>query len=343
MHVSRLKWWIITLALLAGFILTIISTVGLCSTQCAENEKWYLFGQHFEIFGFAFFIAVIAVHLLTWKYPSLWKWTATLVFAGVGAELTFIWIQHAEIGAWCPICLSIAGTIFFTAAIFVSVMVDNLKSQPKGNFMKFYQTEIRSLAALVLAFVATFMGASRVDAFQEISDNLKENISFGDKKTAIEGYLFSDWACPACRKIEPQIYDIQSAVTDEGKFYYIDHAIHPETLNFIPYNLSAMINHEPNYIQLRHMLTKLSTQTSSPNSEQVKALANTIGVDFKKLDYSTVAMGIRYFKELGKQFKVKGTPTLVLYNKDTKKVKLLTGADNITPEKITAAIQELKK
>ncbi|MEX1012896.1 MAG: thioredoxin domain-containing protein [Waddliaceae bacterium] len=343
MHLSRTKWWIVTLALIAGIILTIISTIGLCTAECAENENWRLFGLPFELFGFVFFAAATTLHLLSWKYPALWKWTAILAFSGVGAEITMIWIQHAKIGAWCPVCLSIAGTIFFIAAIFLSTMVNQLKLQPKGNFMKVYQMEIRSLAALILGFLATFFGAAQVDAFQEISDNITENIAFGNKDTDIEGYLFTDWACPACRKIEPGIEQIKSAVTKEGKFYFIDHAVHPETLNYIPYNLSAMVNHKPYYIQFRHMLTKLSTQTPSPTADQIKALANTIGIDFRKLDYSNISMGIRNFKELGKKFKVKGTPTLVLVNKKTKQGKRLTGSDDITPEKIKAAIQELKQ
>ena len=73
------------------------------------------------------------------------------------------------------------------------------------------------------------------------------------------------------------------------------------------------------YWKLRHMLTGIAIQTKEPAETAVEKGASKYGVQYKQLNYSDVAIGMRYFKRLGKQFGVKATPTIVIINRETKK------------------------
>ena len=128
-----------------------------------------------------------------------------------------------------------------------------------------------------------------------------------------------------------------------AKLIFVDDPVHPETLNFTPYNVSFMINNKEHYFKLRHALTNLSENTKAPTDEQIKAIADKIGITYKQLSYSDVALANKYYTHLIKQLDVEGTPTVVVVNKETQKGKKLPGASKITEENILKTIQSLSK
>lgn len=209
--------------------------------------------------------------------------------------------------------------------------------------MKPFINSLFSSTALVVGLLAAFLGTSKYDAMEAAENTIKENIVFGPKDSNVEVFLFTDWACPACRKLEPGLEKMSNGITKDARLYFIDHAIHPETLNFIPYHLSFMLNNKPQYFKLRDMLTSISEKTGTPTEEQVAAAASKLGVKYNELNYADVAMGIKYFKALGEKFKIEGTPTMVIVNTETKKGKKLTGNNEITAENIQQAISTLKQ
>src|ERR1700733_2163367 len=330
----------------AGLILTLISFLRLCSEECSAGHNYRLFGVTFEAVGFVFFGMLAVTHSFAKKYSFL-GFIQLLLFAGaIGAEGMFIVVQKYEIGTWCPVCLTIASIVLIGAIVQgYAYTKQNQYMTRSDNQRKNMQTiwnRVAPFAAIGVGFVVTFFGVTKHDALQAAQEAIKDKIAFGNIKSDIEIYLFTDWACPACRKLEPTVEKLVPEIMQNNQFFFVDHVIHPETLNFIPYNLSFMLNNKSEYFRLRHMLGEISKETSTPTEDQITKGAAKLGVTFRELNYSDVAAGTKYFKSLGEKFKIRGTPTTVLINKDTKKGRKLTGNNEIKKKNIIKSINALK-
>jgi hypothetical protein len=98
-----------------ALILAIVSYNNICTTACEATHRYLLFTLPFEFIGFPFFISLLILHLFAWRSPFLSRIKENLVSAALGAEFIFITIQKFQIGSWCPLCLSIAATLFLSA------------------------------------------------------------------------------------------------------------------------------------------------------------------------------------------------------------------------------------
>lgn len=334
------------IAILAACILTTISILRLCSEECSEGHNYRLFGLPFEAFGVLFFATVAVLHLLQRKYEAL-KFVESVFFASaLGAELMFIIVQKYQIGTWCPVCLAIASCVFVGFASCIAGYIYNhltkSNQEKKGEGMSSFWIGINNTMAIFVGFLIAFLGVSKQDAMVAQQESIRDHLTFGNNKSPIEVFLFTDWACPACRKLEPELNEIMKSVTKENHFIFVDHAIHPETLNFVPYNLSFILNEKGKYLQLRDMLTEISVKTGAPTEKDVATAAAKIGVSYKELNYSDIALAIKYYKALGEKFNVLATPTLVIINTETKKGKKLAGNKEITKENVMNSIKALK-
>ena len=334
------------LALLTGLTLSVISWMQICSQECAESHNWRLFGLPFEFVGFLFFIPTFFLHLASRTSPDLSFITGLLISAGVAAEIEFIRLQKYQIGVWCPVCLSIACALAVAAVCYaIKYGIEIRKHLEQGNRGELMTTICKGIAAIsvfLFGFLVTLAGVAKIDPLLAQETTLKESLSFGNKNSTIEVYLFTDWACPACRQLELEVEKMTPAVMAKAKLTFVDHAIHPETLNYSPYNVSFMIKNKPQYLKLRHALTELSTKTSAPTEEQVEELALKQGVKYHQLNYSDVKLSQNYFEQLGKQLSVTKTPTLVITNSTTKKGKRLVGIPEITQANVLRAIDSLQ-
>lgn len=334
---KNLRYFFVGLiALSVAFILTIISALGLCSITCAKANDYTLFGGPFQLFGFLFFAGLIILQLLTLKYNEYKSLLALLIYSALGAEIYFIWIQKVEIGTFCPVCISIALCILIAAF----AATKNINHQ--GVIMSKFQKGLTFLASTLTGFVIAFFGVAEVDVLEAKENNLKKELAFGKQDSPIEMYLFSDWACPACRQLEPKLEHLSAVLMTHGKLYFIDHAIHPETLNFTPYHLSFMLHDKNKYFQLREILSQISDQTKSPTDDEVEKAIKKVGVKYDQVDYADVALALRYFKSLGMKFNINGTPTLVIINTETKKGKKLKGSDAINEKNALEAIAAIE-
>ncbi len=128
----------------------------------------------------------------------------------------------------------------------------------------------------------------------------------------------------------------------KARLTFVDHAIHTETFNYSPYNVSFMIKNKDKYLALRKALTKLSVENPAPTEEQVEKLAEKLNTKYQQLHFSDIALSQKYFKQLAKQFDVHRTPTLVVINRETKKGKRIVGTD-ITEKNVLSAIESLSR
>lgn len=293
-----------------------------------------------------FFIVLFGTHLLSSKYPDLTFYTGLMIAGALGSEAKLIMIQKYEIGNSCPVCLSIASCIAVAAVCFgikfLSEIYASLKQRNKEEIMNNFWKGISTVSVFVLGLLLAVIGVTRFDPLDAAENTIKESLIFGNKDSPIEVYLFTDWACPACRALEPEIEKMVPDIMKKARFTFVDHAIHTETLNYSPYNVSFMIRNKPEYLKLRHELTNLSIKTTAPTDEQIEKIAEKEGTKYQQLHFADIALSQKYFKQLAKQFSVSKTPTLVIVNRNTKKGKKLIGPE-ITEANVLKAIDSLQK
>lgn len=344
---SLTAYWIAAFALFCAWGLAILSWMELCSQACAEGHSYRLFGLTFESIGLTIFPLALGFHLLTRKFPSLTLLTGWMLCAMLGAEVVFIYVQKYKIGSWCPVCLSIAAALTVAALAYLYGYYKDFKlsleNPDRGPIMINFYKGLTGIGFFCLGFLAAFAGIAKHSPLQAAENSIKENIAFGNPDSKVEVYVFTDWSCPACRSIEPILEKMAPKVMKVARLTFVDNPIHPETLNFTPYNVSFMINNKDKYFQLRNALTALSEDTKAPTDKQIEAIAAKAGAKYKQLSYSDVALANKYYSHLIKQLDVEGTPTVVVVNKETQKGKKLPGAQKITEENVMKAINAFLK
>lgn len=334
---------IATLALAAGFILTLLSIFEVCTSSCVEGHKYRLFHLSFEEFGLLFFVPTLISFLLS-KRSRFFAWATGLMLAGaLGGELYFLYVQKYLIGSWCPICLGIATSLFIAASSYAAEKFISLKNNEqqtkRGIVMK---SATFSLLTAIVGFTAAFLGVAKIDPLEAKQESLKESIAFGNPKSPIEVYIFTDWFCAACHELEPAFKKMAPAIEREAKLFFIDANIHDDSMNFTPYNLSFMIYNKPKYFDLRGALVAISEKTDAPSDSLVQEEIAPYAVTLKELNYRDIALASKMFSKLKQQFSVSSTPTVVVLNAATKKGKRISGGSDITEENILKAIKELK-
>lgn len=344
---NNILFIISSLALIVGLILSIVSGMELCTSSCQAAHQYSYFGMKFEYVGIAFFLIMLTTHFLSLKYPALSFLTVLLLAGALGSEIWFIFVQKYQIKQWCPICLSIAATIFIASIAYAAGLFSDkyafVQDDQRRNLMHKTSQGLSSLLIAFLGLTLAYFGVVRDNQLQAVENTVKENIVFGNKDSSIDVYLFTDWACPACRSVEPTITKMAPKVMKEARLTFVDFAIHPETLNYTPYNLAFMVHNKDQYFKLRDALTELAQKNSAPTDEDIQKLAKENGASLKELNYADVTLANKFFTHLGKEFDIHSTPTMVIINKEAKKGKKLQGGTEITEENVLKYINELKK
>lgn len=323
------------LAILAGMILTVVSALKLCTSACTEAHNYRLFHMPFEIWGATYFVALALCHYFARTEALARKFSEILIAGGLGAELFFIAFQKYQIGTWCPTCLSIAASIGVLALSY-------LFWDKREGYMRGWLQVGLLIAVMTLGFTSSFFGVSKINILEAAETEMKEKIKFGNKSSPIEVYIFTDWACPACRAIESKIVAMAPQIMKEAQLTFVDTVVHPETLNYAPYNISFMLNDKDKYFVLRDGLSKLSTQNTKPTEHDIQKLAKSFGVKYQELPYEDVSVTMRYFDDLANRYKVTATPTVAVVNLSAKKGKKLSGAEEITEANVLNAIKALR-
>lgn len=341
------KFWLIAIALFAGLILSILSWLELCVEHCSANQDFRLFGFPFAIVGMSFFFALLLLHFLSKKYVFLERVVSWLIAMAVGAEVVFIAIQHYQIGHWCPVCLSIAASVLFAGVVlafdYFRKLIAVIQRYSRGDFMLMMKRGILSLFFIFFGTVSSFAGVSQFNPAEAAVTNMKEKMAFGLNNSPVVVYYVTDWFCPACRKIEGDFEQLYPKIKDQVTVYFIDYAIHKNSLNFTPYNLAFLVNNKSQYFTARNLLLNLSDKTESPNDEEVEHAAREKRVPFKELSYLDVKAGIEFFDSIVTKYDLRSTPTILITRPGQNKVIKLEGRDEISSQKVLEGIERLKK
>lgn len=341
---------LIVLSILAGLALSFISLIELCTSACSQTHNYRLYGMTLAPVGLALFLTLGSLHLLSKKHSFLHLLVRMGFAAALGGEIMLVLVQKYMIKSWCPVCLGIGASIAFG---FTTILVyDFIQSFHQGALMKYLSNFTKSmLPMLVLGFLSVYFGIYKIDPLTAEENSLKNNLAFSDGKSIAFGnlsspitvYFFTDWKCPACRKVETTIEEAAPTLTQKAKLVFVDIPVHPDTLNFTPYNLSFMVNNKLGYFKLRQALAKISLTTGEPSEELIEKEAAAVGEKYYPLNYADIAIGIKFFKDLATKYEIDATPTLVIVNTRTQKAKKLAGLNEITDNNITKALESLSK
>ncbi len=342
----RWNFWLISLALLVGLVLSALSWLELCVEHCSSNQDYRLFGLPFAIVGITFFTVAIALHGLSLRYPFFERVVGWIIASALGAELMFIFIQKYEIGHWCPVCLSIATSVAIAAGVLMMGYIKKFKvtiqHQNRGDIMKKVRQGLSSFSFLLLGFLVALFGIGKINYAEAAVDEIKDRVVMGTKSSPVHVYFITDWFCPSCKKAEPQVEKIYSKIKSKVAFYFIDYPIHRKSLNFTPYNLAFLVNDKNHYFKARELLNNLAEDNESPNDEEIKEAAQDDGLTFKELSFLEIRAGIDYFDTIVDKYGVRATPTMIITNTKNNKVVKLEGRDQITESKILDAIDKVK-
>ncbi len=264
-----------------------------------------------------------------------------MVSAACGSEIAFLWIQKYVIKDWCPLCVGVAAAVYLLAllAYYTEARKIILNSQDRRDIIMIFFKKLSLMALVVVAgFLLAFKGAQKSEAVDK-----GMNLSMGKEDSAQELYIFTDWFCPSCRKAEPEIEKAVASAEKRARIIFIDMPIHPESFNYIPYNLSFLLNEKGKYLALRKTLGALSLTSKEPQPEDVQKAIAGLGVTYKPLPFLTVTKGSKQFDETVKSFGVRFTPTVIVYNTKTKRKIQMVGSKDITEQNILKALDDVSK
>lgn len=321
------------LAIAAGLVLSILAWADVCTTACSAAHEYRLFGMPFEWIGVAFFAIAGIWHVLSLNKPSLSNYLGWMTAGALGSEVVFIGVQKYVIGAWCPICLGIAAVVGFIFLVQVMVSI-----KQKDLIMK----SLTTLAFFTMGFLMAFIGIAKpVEAIDNPSAIISR-LEMGNNNSDTKVYFITDWFCPACKKAEPEVANIYSAIQSRVGFFFVDLAVHANTANYTPYNIAFMINSKPKYLAIRHELDKLSYEENSPTDEQMTAIAKKLNVPFHEVSFREIKTAMQFYDQVAEKYDVNKTPTMVIENIKTNKKAILNGTGEITLSTVQKTIESLK-
>src|SRR5262249_41190835 len=146
---SKIFAVIVSLALIAGIILSLLSWWEVCTRACAEGHKYRIYGMHFEFVGVLFFSFAAILWTLSFEDQRLLTPLKWLILSALGAESYFLYLQHFVIGKWCPMCLGIFACIALLGSVFA---VDTFKRM-RSQMMKGIGFEWVSALAVTIGFL----------------------------------------------------------------------------------------------------------------------------------------------------------------------------------------------
>ena len=328
----------------AAWILSAMSWLGVCSDGCQETHLYRIFGFPLSPLGVGYFTLCGIAFLTRNRFGVSRVLIPVLLSAALGSEFVLLWIQKYVIGRWCPLCVGIAISVATACVLFALERLPGIAVRIRGGERNLEMKRLAGKTALVLlAFLAgmggTAVGLKKPDAFAAGLPVM--SLAFGDTESSSEVYFVTDWFCPACRVAEPEILKAARKAMRQAKVVFVDYPVHPETFNFIPYNLSFIVREKGKYLEIREAMATLARKTKEPTPEDVQAAVSPLGVKYVPLNYADVLAGMQYFNTLVKRFKVPGTPSVVVLDSRTGKTKTLYGLLEITSDNILKALAEV--
>lgn len=322
--------------ILAGLVLALLSWTDLCSFGgCTEAHQYRFFGVSLPLVGTLYFCILAALLLLSHRFNAAARLIPLTLAGGAGAETVMIYLQKTVIQAWCPLCLGIAAVVYLISILKLYEAVTESRGLKTMNRKQFISKALILIVAAAAGFAISLAGIKKPEA-------ATLDATLGKQNSKVEIYVFSDWLCPICIKIEPLLEGALPSLEKRAKIYFIDKPVHQESMNFVPYHLSFLVNEKAKYIQLRKVLFELARTNRNPSLQDVQRVIAPLGVTYKQLSFMDVSQMMAKAQALSAEHKVTGTPTIVVINSSSKKSKTLVGGKDITTENLLKAVKSVE-
>jgi len=327
----------------AGVVVSALSAIKeLCSEACTAAHTFTFFRMPMQALGVAYFVGLLVVAIVMGKVqrPLWWRRIFTAMVAmGVGAEVWFLGIQVFQIGKICIFCAIVAGIVAVIALLWSAMQWKPTMETIRGgsNMSMFGRLAGRGglvLAALAAGFLVSFAGLRPTSAASEVL-----NPYIGNQMSRVEVIFITDWFCPSCIKAEPAMAEIVTKLSDKAKFTFIELNIHENSYNYVPANLSFLLNEKRSYLKLRQGLHALAKKTTTPTEEELRTMARQYGVTYKPLPLSTVVKGLQFAAGLVSIGGINSTPTVLVVNRKNGANTVLQGDKAITLDAVSSAVK----
>lgn len=322
--------------LIAGLLLALLSWTDLCSFGgCTEAHEYRFFGVSLPLVGTGYFIVLTLLVLLSGRRHCAGQLMSVVLASGAGAEAVMIHLQKNVIQAWCPLCLGIAAVVYLLCLLKIYVFLCDSRGFQLMNRKQLLSGISLLLVAGVAGFMVSFVGIQKPEA-------AGIDTGLGKSGSKVEVYVFSDWLCPICIKIEPVLESTLPQLEKRARIFFIDKPVHKESMNFVPYHLSFLVHEKPKYMQLRKALFALAKTNKNPTLQDLQTAIAPLGVTYRQLSFMDVSQSMAQSQSLSAEYKVTGTPTIVVVNSSSKKSKTLVGGKDITAEGLLKAVKSLE-
>jgi len=331
-----IRMTVVWAGLATALVLSVFLAVGLCTEACKATYAWTIFGMKFPFFGIGFFILCLVLFHLRSR-PAVRVLFPAVIAGACGAEVMFLYVQHSVIKRWCPMCLAVALCVGVAGIALASGYVADARKHfgsERGAAMRVLSKGVFLMAMMVAGSYIAFLGMGSPPSVH--ANSLP--VAIGNMNSDIEVYLFTDWFCPACRKAEPDLEKAYPDIMRRAKLIFVDLPIHAETMNYVPYNLSFLVQEKGRYLEIRKALLQLALRTKEPTPEDVQNAVTPMGVTYRPLNYADVNAGVQYFQVVVKAFGVEGTPAMVVYNRKTRTIKSLNSVRDLSYPHILMAL-----
>jgi len=322
--------------LAAALVLSVLLAVGLCTEACKATYLWTMFGMKFPILGIGFFtLCLLLFHLR--DRPVFRGLLPVMLSGAAGAELTFLHVQHSIIKRWCPMCIAVAFCVCVAGVALATGYFADMRKQfesGRGAMARHLSKGAFLAAVMIVGAYVSLLGLGNPASSH--ADTLP--MSLGVQDSEIEVYVFTDWFCPSCRQVEPDLEKAYPDIMKRAKLLFVELPVHPESMNFIPYNLSFLVREKAKYLEVRKALLRLAEQTKEPTPDDVRKAVAPLGVTYHPLNYSDVNAAVQYFQSLVRAFRVEGTPAMVVYNRKNRSTRLLSGTRDLSYPNILMAV-----
>lgn len=324
------------LLVVAGLTLAILSATDLCSFNgCSDAHQYRLFGISLPLVGTLYFCILGVAMLLSARFGLFARLEQLTLASGAGAELVMIHLQKNVIEAWCPLCLGIAAVVYLLCIISILRFVIDSQEVNKMTKGKLLSRFMLIVVAAAVGFGISFVGIRKPEA-------AGIDTSLGKQGSKIEVYIFSDWLCPICLRVEPEIERTLPQLGKTARIFFIDKPVHQESMNFVPYHLSFLFHEKAKYLQLRKALFDLAKINRNPSLQDVQGAIAPLGVTYRQLSFMEVSQSMAKSQALATEYKVTGTPTVMFVNKAKKQSKKLVGGKEITAENLLKALKAVE-
>ena len=327
---------IAALLTLTGLVLAALSWTDLCSFNgCTEAHEYRLFGISLQLVGTVYFCILAITMLLSTRVSSCAPLVHLTLAGGAGAELAMLHLQKNVIQAWCPLCVGIAVVVYLLCGVAIAGAVSESREIKTMNKRMLFSKALLLIVAALAGFAVSFAGIKKPEA-------AGIDVSLGKQGSKVEVYVFSDWLCPLCLKVEPALEAVLPRLEKRAQVRFIDKPVHKESMNFVPYHLSFLVHEKPKYLQLRKALFELAKRNRNPSLQDVQTAIAPLGVTYRQLGFMDVSQMMAQFQALATEYKVTGTPTVVVVNSSSKKSKTLVGGRDITAENLLNAVKSVE-